>query len=664
MKVRTHIKAGEFTTNGAVGATGSVLAGHHSDGRGASGFNAAVSNGAHPFWLAELREFWGVEIKPWVSLGDGRLQGMSAGPSVRSTSYSYGAAEPGIQSFARRWIDPLFGERGDRQLRELGLTVDEAAMHPRERVINRNLVVSLGTFGLVTAGVTVAPILLPVGAALIILTVVDPAAAAYDAWTKRRKLTAAFTATLSLVGAWVAGYYWAAALGSVLLSASEKVLFLSQNRARHSLVSVFGEQPRTAWVLADGSEVEVPLDQVQRGDSVVVQAGQTIPIDGTIVKGIASIDQHMLTGEAQPVERGVGDAVLATTIVLTGSIQVAVEKAGQDTAAAEIGRLFSQVDSYQLSVQAKALEFGDAAVAPSLALGALAWPVLSFPAAVAMMRLPLASSLRLTAPIAMLNYLNVLAHQGILVKDGRSLELLAEVDTIVFDKTGTLTLEQPHVAAVHVVRRDTEDDVVRWAAWAEQRQSHPIARAILTAARERGLALRGIDDAHYEVGFGIQAHVAGEAIRVGSRRYMDMEGLSLPAELQVVQAQCAAQGHSLVWVAVDDAVVGALELHATVRPEAKALVEKLKARGLEAHILSGDQEAPTQRLAQELGMDHYSANVLPGGKAEVIERLQAQGKSVCFVGDGINDAIALKTAHVSVSLRGATTVAMDAAQVC
>ncbi len=645
MRVRTHVKAGKFVASETISTKGLAV------------------NGTEPALLTEVREFWNLELRPWLTFGDGRLQSMADGHLALSTSYSYRAAEPRIQAFARRWIDPLFGERGDRHLQELGLAVDETAIHPRERALNRNLVVSLGILGIITAGLTVAPMLLPLGALAVPLTALDPAISAYQALVKRRKLNAAFTATLSLLGAWAGGYYFAAALGGVLFSVSEKLLFLSQNRARQSLVSVYGEQTRTAWLLVDGVEMEAPLDQVCVGDIVAIQAGQTIPIDGVIVKGIASIDQHMLTGEAQPVERGVGDAVLATTVVLTGSIQVKVEKAGRDTAAAEIERLFNQVDSYQLSVQAKALEFGDRAVVPSLVLGGLAWPLLGFPVAVALMRLPLASSLRMTAPIAMLNYLNVLAHRGVLVKDGRSLELLAKVDTIVFDKTGTLTLEQPHVAAIHAVGVTPEDDVLTWAAIAEQRQTHPIARAILAAAKERGLALRAIDEAHYEVGFGIKVHVADAEIRVGSERFMEMEAIPVPSTLRSVQARCAAEGHSLVYIAAGNAVIGALELHATVRPDAKALIAELKKRGLELHILSGDQDAPTQRLARELGMDHYSANVLPGGKAEVIERLQAQGKSVCFVGDGINDAIALKTAHVSVSLRGATTVAMDAAQI-
>jgi Cu2+-exporting ATPase len=166
-----------------------------------------------------------------------------------------------------------------------------------------------------------------------------------------------------------------------------------------------------------------------------------------------------------------------------------------------------------------------------------------------------------------------------------------------------------------------------------------------------------------KVGFGIEVRENGQLIQVGSARFMALQGVAMPEAGDAQRQRCAAEGHSLVFVAVDGEITGAIELHSTVRPEAKQLIQRLHARGLQVHILSGDQEAPTRRLAAELGVEHYSANVLPEDKATRIEQLQTAGRSVCFVGDGINDAIALKKAHVSVSLRGATTVAIDAAQI-
>jgi Cu2+-exporting ATPase len=396
---------------------------------------------------------------------------------------------------------------------------------------------------------------------------------------------------------------------------------------------------------------------------VVVQAGQVIPVDGTITRGIATIDQHLLTGEAQPIEKGGGDSVLAATVVLTGAIHIRVEKAGHEISAAQMVDILNRTATYQMSMESKALAIADRAALPTLALGALAWPVAGWRGAMAVLGLNVGSSMRMLGPLAMLNYLNILSRNSILVKDGRSLELLNEVDTIVFDKTGTLTLEQPHVAEVHPCAGWCADELLTLAATAEQRQTHPIARAILTAARARGLKWLPLENAHYEVGFGIKVQMGGRIIRVGSPRFMEMEGIASPDAMRQRQQVCAEQGHSLVMVAVDGQLGGALELHATVRPEVKQVIRGLRERNLALYILSGDQEAPTRRLAHELGIDHYIANVLPEDKAQVIEELQQKEKSVCFIGDGINDGIALKKAHVSVSLCGATTVATDAAQI-
>lgn len=208
-----------------------------------------------------------------------------------------------------------------------------------------------------------------------------------------------------------------------------------------------------------------------------------------------------------------------------------------------------------------------------------------------------------------------------------------------------------------------ETEVLAFAAAAEQRQTHPIAQAILAAAAERQLVLPTLDEAYYELGYGLLVWLQGQQVRIGSERFLAMEHLSLPASLRMAQNAAHGQGHALVFVAVADEVIGALELAATLRPEAKALVDWLRLRGLALYILSGDQDAPTRKLAVELGMSGYFANTLPAQKAERVKELQAQGRRVCFIGDGINDAIALRQAEVSISLRGATTVATDAAQI-
>jgi len=234
---------------------------------------------------------------------------------------------------------------------------------------------------------------------------------------------------------------------------------------------------------------------------------------------------------------------------------------------------------------------------------------------------------------------------------------------VVFDKTGTLTLEQPTVSRIFCCNGVNEADILRYAAAAEAKQSHPIARAILQAAHDHQLDLPLLVDAEYKVGYGLKAQAAGRTTVVGSLRLMTLEGFALPPELIDQQAASHALGHSLVLVAIDGEVVGAIELQPTIRPEAHAVIQDLHQRGLATVIISGDHDAPTRRLAAELGIDRYFAEVLPEDKANLVMQLQEEGHKVCFVGDGINEAIALKTANVAVSLRGATTIATDMAEI-
>jgi Cu2+-exporting ATPase len=240
---------------------------------------------------------------------------------------------------------------------------------------------------------------------------------------------------------------------------------------------------------------------------------------------------------------------------------------------------------------------------------------------------------------------------------------LNTVDIVVFDKTGTLTIEQPQVHRVHSFGRYSEDQLLAIAASGEQRQSHPIAKAIQHEANRRKLQLHDIADVQYEIGHGLRVTIDGQDILVGSDRFMTMKQVQLTEQARNIQASSRQRGSSIVLLAIDSEICGVVELDAAVRPEAREVVQSLRQLGKEIHIISGDQEQPTQELAKSLGVDHYFANTLPGHKAKLVEQLQKQGRRVCFVGDGINDSIALKQADVSVSLRGASTIAIDTAQV-
>lgn len=571
--------------------------------------------------------------------------------------------EEHYQAFFQNRIDPLFGAARNEHLHNLTVHRERAPLSPPEKEMNRALGIATLAVGAAIAGHLLFPPLLlgAVGGAIYLTWPIYQRA--YYMLTKQRRLTIAVPAAIYMTGTWLTGYFVAGALGELVYYLGEKLIMITEDRSRKNLVNVFGQQPQFVWVVVDGNEIEIPFEQVQVGDTLVLQAGQVIPVDGQIISGVASIDQHALTGEAQPAEKGAGAPVFAATVVLAGKIHVRVEKTGEATVAAQIGTILNNTASYQMSLEMEGLRMANKAALPVLLVGGLALPIVGAAGAVAALSANFGFNLKMMAPLSMLNFLNLASRQGILIKDGRSLELLNTVDTVVFDKTGTLTLEEPHV--VHIVARLglSQEAVLMYAAAAEQRQSHPIARAILTAANERSLALPTIDEARYEVGYGIQVVIDGKRVRVGSERFIQLEGVTLPPEIQRYQQTCHEQGHSVVMIALDTELAGLIELKPTIRPEAKTVIGALHTRGLKLYIISGDQEQPTRTLATELGIDHYFANTLPENKAALVEQLQQEGRAVCFVGDGINDAIALKKANVSVSLRGATTVATDTAQI-
>jgi Cu2+-exporting ATPase len=380
-----------------------------------------------------------------------------------------------------------------------------------------------------------------------------------------------------------------------------------------------------------GIELEIPFEDLKYGDVLVVSAGQIIPVDGVIVEGVASIDQYKLTGESQPAEKTIDDAVLAATVILSGKVHIRTEKTGKETVAMKIGETLNATADYKNSMQSRGEAIADGLVVPTLGASLLAFPLLGAGSALAVLTNTFGYKMRLFAPASMLTFLNMASQQGILIKDGRSLEALNQITTVVFDKTGTLTLDQPTVGKLHTYNGIDKKELLTYAAMAEAGQSHPIAKAILTAADQLKLSWNKIEDAEYKIGYGIQVIIAGQSIRVGSSQFMAQEGISLSADIIKVQQACLTSGNSLVMVALGEQIAGAIELHATVRPEAKEIIDYFHQRNISTHIISGDYDAPTKQLAEKLGIKHYSAGVLPENKAKQIKELQQDGQFVCFV---------------------------------
>ncbi len=256
------------------------------------------------------------------------------------------------------------------------------------------------------------------------------------------------------------------------------------------------------------------------------------------------------------------------------------------------------------------------------------------------------------------------AHKGVLVKDGRALESLCEVDTILFDKTGTLTTGEPEVTRIISRNSYTEDQILCFAASAEEKQTHPIARAILKKAEEAGVTVRRIDESNYRIGYGVTVQMEEKVIKVGGVRFIASEGIPIPDAMEEIVEASDKKGNTLIMAAVDNQVEGVIELRPRVRPEAGEIIDRLRPNGVKhIAIVSGDHEHPTRKLAEDLGADGYYHNVLPEAKADIVDQLRKEKRTVCFVGDGINDAIAMKQADVSISLAGAATIATDVAEI-
>lgn len=565
-------------------------------------------------------------------------------------------------------IKPLFrdGVR-EQQLREMSgaaqLQTRNVAMHS----LNRDLTIASASLGMAIAGSLFYPPLQLLCLPPLLYSLRYMFQNSYRALYKpnlRDKAHVNTLTTITVVTCLLNGYVVIPAISGFFYTFSMKLIAHTKNDSKQSLVNIFRQTAHTAWVLVDGVEVQTPIEQIQPGDRVVVSAGETIPVDGLIVDGMASVDQHMLTGEAQPVEKSPGDRVFALTLLLSGRIQVEVEHAGHETTAAQIGELLNRTTDFKTGMQLRSEALTQKTVWPMLIIGTVSWPFLGPLGAVAIMAAHFGNRVSAFGGIGILNYFRILSRHGILVKDGRTLELLHKVDTVVFDKTGTLTQEQPTLGAIHTCAAYDETVVLTLAAAAEYKQTHPIARAILHAAAARQLALPPILDSAYKVGYGLSVHVTAGLVRVGSMRFIEHEGIAIPTNIQVAQADCAAQGHSLILVALNEQLIGALQLLPTIRPEAHAIIQGLRERNVKSIvIISGDHAAPTRKLAEALGIDRYFAETLPQNKAAIIEQLQAEGRTICYVGDGINDTIALKKAQVSVSLRGASTAATDTAQI-
>lgn len=481
----------------------------------------------------------------------------------------------------------------------------------------------------------------------------------------RGRVSGELVMSVVAVGSLLLGQFFGALVANWFYHLREWSLAKTERRSRAEILGVTESLAHDAWVSEGEHERLVPVRELQPGQVVVLRPGDVIPVDGKVVDGFAMVDQQTLTGESRLKEVGVGDTVVAASALVTGRLQVEASRTGRDTMAMQVDALFARTQHYLTShSDSRGERFSDALAIPAFVLAAGAFLSGTALRGLAVLNSWPVCGIVVVASTSMFSHLRLGARRGLLIKDARVLEQFRKVDTVIFDKTGTLTESDFRIHQMILRRGFEEDHVLALAAAAERPFRHPLARAIVDEARRRKLRIPGSSDGYMEIGFGVSTEINGVSVHIGSERFLRSERIRIPKELTAALAKSAETGNTGVLIAVDRKAAAAIEFASVVRSDAAATIAALRQMGVkQVGLLSGDHAAPTERTALDLGLDSWAAEQLPSQKADYITSLQREGKTVCYIGDGVNDAIALKRANVSISMNRAAGVAQESADV-
>ncbi len=443
---------------------------------------------------------------------------------------------------------------------------------------------------------------------------------------------------------------------------------IAKGRTSEAIRKIMGLQAKIARVIREGVEVELPVEEVQVGDIVVVRPGEKIPVDGTVIEGYSGVDEKVITGESIPVEKRKGDQVIGATMNKTGTFKFKATKVGKDTALAQIINLVEDALTSKAPVQ----RIADIAagyfvpiIIATATLSAFAWYFLfgatyifSLTVFIAVLIVACPCALGLATPTAIMVGVGKGAENGILIKSGEALETAHKLQAVVFDKTGTLTKGEPEVTDILPDKAFTETQLLQYAAVAEKNSEHPLGEAIVKLAAAKGLTLEDPDDFNAIPGHGVEVQYRGSKVLLGNRKLMATNSVNI-GELEAKMTTFEEQGKTAMLMAVDGKAAGLIAVADTLKEHSKEAVSALKAMGLEVVMLTGDNQRTAQAIAAQVGVDSVLSEVLPGDKAKEIKRLQSEGKIVAMVGDGINDAPALAQANIGIAVGTGTDVAVE-----
>ncbi|NWK68631.1 copper-translocating P-type ATPase [Bacillus paramycoides] len=447
----------------------------------------------------------------------------------------------------------------------------------------------------------------------------------------------------------------------------------AKGRSSEAIKKLMGLQAKTATVVRDGTEMKILIEEVVAGDIVYVKPGEKIPVDGEIVEGKSAIDESMLTGESIPVDKTIGDVVIGSTMNKNGFLKVKATKVGRDTALAQIIKVVEEAQGSKAPIQRVADQISGIFVPVVVGIAIITfvvWMVFVTPGdfggalekMIAVLVIACPCALGLATPTSIMAGSGRSAEYGILFKGGEHLEATHRLDTIILDKTGTVTNGKPTLTDVIVADGFEEKEILKLVGAAEKNSEHPLAEAIVEGIKEKGIDIQSSETFEAIPGFGIESVVEGKKLLIGTRRLMMKFNIDIE-EVSKSMEELEREGKTAMLIAIDKEYAGIVAVADTVKDTSKAAIARLKKMGLDVVMITGDNTQTAQAIAKQVGIDHVIAEVLPEGKAEEVKKLQASGKRVAMVGDGINDAPALATADIGMAIGTGTDVAMEAADI-
>jgi Cu+-exporting ATPase len=467
-------------------------------------------------------------------------------------------------------------------------------------------------------------------------------------------------------------YFEAAAVITTLVLFGQLIEAKARNRTGQAIKALLGLAAKTAHRVRNGGEEEIPTDEIQKGDALRVRPGEKVPIDGVIVEGRSNIDESMITGEPMPVSKAIGDKVIGATVNQTGSFLMRAEKIGSETLLAQIVEMVAEAQRSRAPIQKLADTVSGYFVPAVIAIAVITFVIWSIvgpaPAmayalvnAVSVLIIACPCALGLATPMSIMVGVGRAAQAGILVKNAEAIETAEKVTHLVTDKTGTLTAGKPEVVSRVGANSTNEQDLLQIAASLESQSEHPLARAIVDAAKKKKIELREVTDFQSITGGGVSGKLDGKIVLIGKEKFLTESNVTIPDELRKEAHRLQQKAQTTVWLAINERAVGILGIADPIKPTTKKAIHELHEMDLKVIMCTGDNRRTAESVARELGIDEFSAEVMPDEKIGIVKKLRSQGAIVAMAGDGINDAPALAAAQVGIAMGTGTDVAIESA---